>query len=202
MPNNESLSSIDTKDEFGTNYKDRGGREHDVLDAVAGPSNVSAVVTKLKRKRKSSGTATPVPPDEQKSPAFAEPPSFENNGDFIAFGSEEEEPDLHREDKEELRDRETDKGKGKARERDDGGGRKRNADLDRNDGYDNKKRRIEAASRKAPWVADVDWEGSTNVAELYAFLFLFRYVEADDTPQITQRSRCICEIHLPDARGG
>jgi non-canonical poly(A) RNA polymerase PAPD5/7 len=197
MPTNEPLSSIDTKDEFN---KDRGGRERDVLDAVAGPSNISAAVTKLKkRKSKSSGTATPVPLDKRKSPAFAEPPSFENNGEFIAFGPEEDEPDLSREDKEELRDRETDKGKGKGRERDDGGGRKRKADFDRSDGYDNKKQRTDAASRKAPWVADIDWEECTNVADLYAFLFFFRCVEANDTLQITPRSRCVCEIHLPDA---
>lgn len=39
-----------------------------------------------------------------------------------------------------------------------------------------KKERMDAASRKAPWLADVDWEGCTNVAQLYVhpcFISLF-----------------------------
>jgi non-canonical poly(A) RNA polymerase PAPD5/7 len=176
MPTSRSSSSrIDSKDRFGTNHKDRGGCEQDIVDAVPGPSNISAAATKLKKRGKSkgSGAATPVLLDERKSPAaFVEPHSFENNDDFIAFGLEEDEPDLHehhhREDKEEPREREWDRGKGRAHERYDGGGRKRKADYDRDDGYNNKKERTDAASRKAPWVADVDWEGSANVAELCA----------------------------------
>lgn len=172
-PNGSSSSRIDSNDEFGTNDRNCGVRKLDIADAAAGPSSAPAAATKPKRRSKSkgSGAATPVPLDGQKSPGA---PSFENNDDFIAFGLDDE-PELHenhhREDNEEPREREWDKGKGKARERDDGGGRKRKADFDRNDGYSNKKERTDAASRKAPWVTDVDWDGSTNVAELYAFFF-------------------------------
>jgi non-canonical poly(A) RNA polymerase PAPD5/7 len=175
-----SSSRIDSKDEFGTNLEDPGGRDQDIVVAVAGPSKTPASATKLKRRSKSkgSGAAAPVPLDERKSPsALGEPSSFENNGDFIAFGLEEDEPDihepLHREAKGEPRERERDRGKDRARERDDAGGRKRKAEFDRNDGYSNKRERTNAASRKAPWVADVDWEGSMNVADLYAFFFHF-----------------------------
>ncbi|KAH9997620.1 Nucleotidyltransferase, partial [Russula vinacea] len=96
--------------------------------------------------------------------------------DFIAFRLEDG-PELpahsHKESKEEPRERDWDKGKGRAHERDGIGGRKRKADLDRGDGYNNKKERLDAASRKAPWVTNVDWEGSANVSEL-----LHREVEA------------------------
>jgi non-canonical poly(A) RNA polymerase PAPD5/7 len=187
MPTSGSSSPrIGSKDEFGANHENRDGRDQDIVAAVAGPSNIPAAATKLKRRSKSkgSGAATPVPLDERKLPStLGEPPSFENNDDFIAFGLEEDEPDihghLHREAKREPREREWDRGKGKARERDDGGGRKRKAEFDRNDGYNNKKERTDAASRKAPWVAEVDWEGSTNVADLYAFLFFTSYRRCD-----------------------
>ncbi|KAI0256600.1 hypothetical protein BJV78DRAFT_1117458 [Lactifluus subvellereus] len=170
-PNGSSSSRIGSNDEFGTSDRRCGGREQDIVDAAAGPSNTPAAATKPKRRSKSngSGAATPVPLDGQKSPGAFEEPSFENNDDFIAFGLEDEpenHENHHREDKEEPREREWDKGKGKARERDDGGGRKRKADFDRNDGYNNKRERMDAASRKAPWVTEVDWDGSTNVAEL------------------------------------
>jgi non-canonical poly(A) RNA polymerase PAPD5/7 len=171
---------LDSKDEVGTIH----GRDKDCTprhpDAVAGPSHIHPAATKLKRrsksKNKSSGSATPISLCERKSPAIMEEePSFENNGDFIAFEPDDslEDRDQHpREDNEGAREREWDKGKGKARERDGGGGKKRKADIDQNDGYNNKKQRTNAASRKAPWVADFDWEGSANVAELYAFFSL------------------------------
>jgi len=170
-----SSSQLDPKDEIGTTRKHHEDRDPGFVDTAAGPSNVSAAAaTKRKRKKiaKGSESATPVPPGEQKSPLAAEEPSFENNGDFIAFGPVE---DQHaKEDKENMQERDRDKGKGKASERDGGGGKKRKADFDRNDGCNNKKERTDAASRKAPWVQDVDWEGSANVAELYAFFSLGR----------------------------
>ena len=47
-------------------------------------------------------------------------------------------------------------------------GRKRKADeVDLNDGYTSKKERVAAASRKAPWAKDVDWDSCANVAEMY-----------------------------------
>ncbi len=108
---------------------------------------------------------TPFPPDEQTSPATFEEPSFENNVDFIAFKPEPPEHYSNGEDDEPRvgdRDRYTEK----SREHNVGDGKKRKLDYDRDDGYNNKER-TDAASRKAPWVTDVDWEGSTNVAELY-----------------------------------
>jgi non-canonical poly(A) RNA polymerase PAPD5/7 len=134
-------------------------------------SPTTAAATKLKRKSKNkgSGSATPVPQGERKATAALEDASFENNTDFIAFGLVDD--DHRKEAREDIREREWDKGKKKAGERDGGGGRKRKADFDRNDGYNNKKERTDAASRKAPWVEDVDWDGSTNVAELYVLFF-------------------------------
>ena len=169
-----SSPQLDSKDAISTSSKHREDRDQGTVDAAAGPSDVSpttAAATKLKRKSKNkgSGSATPVPQGERKATAALEEASFENDGDFIALGLVD---DDHREEaKEEIREREWDKGKKKAGERDSGGGRKRKVDFDRNDGYNNKKERTNAASRKAPWIDDVDWEGSTNVAELYVFFF-------------------------------
>ncbi|TFY59950.1 hypothetical protein EVG20_g7606 [Dentipellis fragilis] len=39
-------------------------------------------------------------------------------------------------------------------------------EFDPDDGYENKKQRLDAASRKAPWVVDVDWDSCANVAEM------------------------------------
>lgn len=167
-----SSSQLDSKHAISTSSKHREDRDQGTVDAAAGPSDVpptTAAATKPKRKNKNkgSGSATPVPQGERKAAAALEEASFENNCDFIAFGLAD---DDHREEaKEEISEREWDKGKKKAGGRDAGGGRKRKADFDRNDGYNNKKERTDAASRKAPWVEDVDWEGSTNVAELCVF---------------------------------
>lgn len=168
-----SGSKLDSK--IGANGKYREDGECGTSDMTAGPSNISAAPTKPKRrgKGKGSGQATPVTPTKQKLPTAVEEPSFENNSDFIALGFEDD-PEVHdrsrKEDKEEPREREWDKGKGRAQDRDNTGGKKRKADFDRNDGY-NKKERMDAASRKAPWVTDVDWEGCANVAELSASFY-------------------------------
>ena len=46
-------------------------------------------------------------------------------------------------------------------------GRKRRvAEVDLNDGYANKKQRVDAASRRAPWAWDVDWDSCQNVAQM------------------------------------
>jgi non-canonical poly(A) RNA polymerase PAPD5/7 len=164
----------DPNDKIDTSRKHREDGERATLDAAASPSNAGATKLKRRSKGKGSGPAAHDPPRNQESPVVLEEPSFENNSDFIAFRLEDD-PEvhdrLHKESKEELRERDWDKGKETALERDSVGGRKRKADLDRNDGYSNKKERMDAASRKAPWVTDVDWEGSANVAELSAFYF-------------------------------
>jgi non-canonical poly(A) RNA polymerase PAPD5/7 len=164
---------------MGSSHKHREGRDQVNADADAGPSNVSTAATKRKRKikgkDKGSGSVTPIPQGEQKPLATVEEPSFENNGDFIAFGLEPANSHDLDEDEKEPRKRDWNKGKGKGSEHDAGGGsggKKRKADFNRNDGYNNKKERTNAASRKAPWVANVDWEGSVNVAELYAVFCL------------------------------
>jgi non-canonical poly(A) RNA polymerase PAPD5/7 len=194
MPlNGPSNSKLDSKDEIGSSRKHHEDGERGTLDMTAGPSNITAAPTKPKRKSKGkgSGQATPDIPAKQKSPVAFEESSFENNGDFIALRFEDD-PEVHdhfrKEDKEEPRERDWDKGKGKALERDNVGGKKRKADFDRNDRY-NKKERMDAASRKAPWVTDVDWDGCANVAELSASFHWFYCVVTDDTPDYIERSR-------------
>lgn len=72
--------------------------------------------------------------------------------------------------------REWDEGKrsprGRDRERGRDGERERGAkgkerEVERDDGYASKKQRVDAASRRAPWVAEVEWERCANVAEMY-----------------------------------
>lgn len=54
------------------------------------------------------------------------------------------------------------------------GQKRKSEQLDFNDDYLNKKQRVDAASRRAPWVWDVDWESCNNVAEMYVYLFVMR----------------------------
>jgi hypothetical protein len=188
-----SSSKLDSKDEIGTTRKHHEDGERGTLDMTAGPSNIHTAPTKPKRRSKGKGSdqATPVTPAKQKSPVAFEEPSFENNSDFIALGFEDD-PEVHgrsrKEDKEEPWERDWDKGKGKAQDRDNVGGKKRKADFDRNDGY-NKRERMDAASRKAPWARDVDWEGCANVAELSASFHWLYCLVTDDTPDYIERSR-------------
>lgn len=188
-----SSSKLDSKDEIGTSCKHREDGTRGTLDMTAAPSNISTAPTKPKRrsKGKGSGQVTPLTPTKQRSPMAFEEPSFENNSDFIALRFEDD-PEVHdrfrKEDKEEPRERDWDKGKGKAQDRDNVGGKKRKADFDRNDGY-NKRERMDAASRKAPWVTDVDWEGCANVSELSASFHWLYCVVTDDTPDYIERSR-------------
>ena len=87
--------------------------------------------------------------------------------DFIAFTFTDEDSEQPVEDSLEKRPvREWDRGKGKGRE-DEGSGRKRKLDeIDLNDGYANKKQRVNASARRAPWAVDVDWENCNNVSQL------------------------------------
>ena len=64
------------------------------------------------------------------------------------------------------RDRRRDRDRDERREQN-GTKRKYEMVFDPNDGYSNKKQRTDAASRKAPWVAGLDWERCNNVAEMY-----------------------------------
>ncbi|TFY80031.1 hypothetical protein EWM64_g3977 [Hericium alpestre] len=126
---------------------------------------------------------------ERASPREDTQNGFAGGDDFIPFGfddSDEGDEDIGRKGKEsprkERKEREWDKGKGKSRDwerdrerdRDRGSARKRKADdYDADDGFANKKQRLDAASRKAPWTVDVDWDTCANVAEM-----LHREVEA------------------------
>lgn len=90
----------------------------------------------------------------------------------FSFSEPEEEDDAPaRESSPPVREWDVGKGKGKvnaSRRENEHAGRKRKADeIDVNDGYTNKKERVAAASRKAPWASDVDWDGCANVAEMY-----------------------------------
>ena len=80
-----------------------------------------------------------------------------------------EEKSTSRREKDRQFEREWDWGK-RDRGRDDFRHRtKRKHDLlfDFDDGYANKKQRLDASSRKAPWVTGIDWYKCKNVAEMY-----------------------------------
>lgn len=115
---------------------------------------------------KSSVSADPKPANADNGPSTRPTESTFGEEDFIAFTFDDEE----KTEEEEVVEvappvREWDKGKGKARELD---SRKRKLDeVDVNDGYANKKQRLDAASRRAPWAVDVDWDKCNNVAEMY-----------------------------------
>ena len=106
--------------------------------------------------------------------------SFNDGDDFIPFARDDDDTgkdEPPREASPPVREWDKGKGKGKGKERarenaSAGAGKKRKAEeIDLNDGYANKKERIAAASRKAPWASSVDWDSCANVAELYvAFL--------------------------------
>ncbi|KAF8275075.1 Nucleotidyltransferase [Lactarius quietus] len=161
------LDSPSSSRNIPTSHSDSEARGKGATTVLA--SGATTLAKSKRRKGRGSGTATPALLDEEELPATFEKPSFEDNVDFIAF-----EPELSsKEDQGELRVGERDRDTVKSRERDGGDSRKRKLDFDQSDGYNNKKERTNAASRKAPWVTDVDWEGSTNVAEL-----LHREVEA------------------------
>jgi hypothetical protein len=64
-------------------------------------------------------------------------------------------------------ERDWDRGKPERRTRSRERGMKRKHDaIDFDDGYANKKQRMDAASRKAPWILDTDWDNCRNVAEM------------------------------------
>ncbi|KAI0320708.1 hypothetical protein OF83DRAFT_1052529 [Amylostereum chailletii] len=147
--------------------------------------------------------------------------------DFVPFGfsdeteknkddeqrGEERRRDKDR-DRERRNEREWDRGKGKAgdwdrdAERDERKTRKRKVgDYDPDDGYGNKKQRLDAASRKAPWLENVEWEGCSNVAELLhreveAFIeYISPTPEEDEVRELTVRmiSQAVSK-NFPDAR--
>ncbi|OBZ65685.1 Poly(A) RNA polymerase cid14 [Grifola frondosa] len=137
------------------NRRARRQREKDERNADAGPSNSSASDSKISI---ASGSK-----DDTKNRVV----SFQE-ADFIPFELSDTEVVAPVADSHQVR--EWDRGKGKGRER---GPKRKTDEVDLNDGYVNKKQRVAAASRKAPWVKDVDWDSCTNVSEM-----LHREVEA------------------------
>jgi non-canonical poly(A) RNA polymerase PAPD5/7 len=106
------------------------------------------------RKRRSD-TTKPTKPEPV-------PPLTADLGDdfvpFVFSDSEEEPQEANPVVEEGPPQREWDKDKKRA-------DKKRGA-YDANDGYANKKQRLDAASRRCPWVLDVEWEKCNNVAEM------------------------------------
>ncbi|KAI9466112.1 hypothetical protein BJY52DRAFT_1112603 [Lactarius psammicola] len=200
-----SSSRSEPRNTASTIYNDSETRRKGTASGLA---NGSATLTKSRRsKGKGSGAATPVPLDEQKSPAAFEEPSFESNVDFIAFEPEPHERDS-KGDEEEPRVGERDGDTANFRERDGGDGKKRKLDFDQNDGYNNKKERTDAASRKAPWVTDVDWEGKYKCGRIvcpFSVEAFVKYVsptrEEDEVRSlvVTQISQAITG-RFPDAK--
>lgn len=169
----------------GERERERGD-DRDPTGAVAGPgpSTLSKVSSSAGEKKRKSRASTP-----RKEALVIEPKTsevgFAEGYDFLAFdedsgfedgvkkGDERDSRDGRGKEKDRPSEREWDKGKERMqdwdRDRDRNRGdarRSRRDEYDRNDGYANKKQRLDAASRKAPWIADVTWEGCTNVAEM------------------------------------
>ncbi|KAI0093770.1 hypothetical protein BDY19DRAFT_918831 [Irpex rosettiformis] len=103
-----------------------------------------------------------------KSPSQIEP-GF-GDEDFIAFEPSDTEDEKPSKDVEVVEAKTSgnsgEKGKGRAREYEHAGRKRKSDEIDFNDGYANKKERMDANSRRAPWAADVDWENCHNVAEM------------------------------------
>ncbi|CCM06442.1 uncharacterized protein FIBRA_08704 [Fibroporia radiculosa] len=140
----------------GQNVEDnrRARRKRDKANSEAGPSGSHIESTNAPK--------TDIPSKEQNS--FGDT-------DFIAFTFSDEEDQDVEDRRPEVR--EWDKGKSRTSDRDHTGRKRKVDDSSLDDGYANKKQRVAAASRKAPWVADIDWDSCTNVAEM-----LHRDVEA------------------------
>ena len=110
-----------------------------------------------------SGVNTPTETSEKKETAEQKGENAFEEADFIAFAFSDPEEDAD----ERPPAREWDKGKGRASEHDYAGRKRKSGEYERDDGYANKKQRVAAASRKAPWTVDVDWDSCANVAEMY-----------------------------------
>ncbi|KAI0748435.1 hypothetical protein C8Q80DRAFT_1104159 [Daedaleopsis nitida] len=166
-------SSVSAPDDNPSNRRTRRKEKHNThADAgpsgsqSAGPSNPASKSNSSNLQSTKNGVA------ESASSSFAE-------ADFIAFSFSDPEVEAAAPRADSPPGREWDKGKGKAgessgRRESEHAGRKRKAEeVDSNDGYANKKERVAAASRRAPWAKNVDWEGCVNVADM-----LHREVEA------------------------
>ncbi|EMD38132.1 hypothetical protein CERSUDRAFT_49354 [Gelatoporia subvermispora B] len=188
------------------NRRARRRRERENRNAEAGGSADAGPSTAV-----SNGSTTPSTSKKHRSKSGREEkPSSHGVGfeetDFIAFSfSDEDEGEIEEAVEMKTPVREWDKGKGKEREN---SVRKRKmGEVTLDDGYANKKQRVAAASRRAPWLADVGWEGCTNVSEM-----LHRDVEGfvryiSPTPQEDEVRSLVVELirraitrQFPDAQ--
>ncbi|KAG6888367.1 hypothetical protein C0992_008669 [Termitomyces sp. T32_za158] len=161
-----------TRSEYGSETSPKSGPS-----SAEGTPNPESRRARRRRQRRESEPATPAPQLEASGSGsklkFDETPrlveareqpksqrsgGFEDGADYISFGFKDDE------DTKSVAVSGRDKGKGVKRKKD-------SFDLD--DGYESKKQRLDAASRKSPWVADLDWTRCRHVAEL-----LHREVEA------------------------
>lgn len=159
--------------------KPRSSAQSSRSSSVSKPNRKARRAAKAKEQREkqeefSEPTAVEVPPVAGPStPTKAQEVANETSTslgteEFIPFTFSDDEKDAEVEVEEEAFPvREWDKGKGKSRDYGAPGQKRKHDDIDFNDGYANKKQRTDAASRRAPWAVDVDWENCNNVAEMY-----------------------------------
>ena len=138
-------------------------KEKQRQNAEAGPSNSQPTITSKPPSRTAEGSGATTQSATNGESSFGD-------NDFIAFSfSDTEEADKQsvRESSPPVREWDRGKAKDKGKEREEHAGRKRKVEeVDFDDGYANKKQRVAAASRKAPWAQDVDWDKCRNVAEM------------------------------------
>lgn len=106
----------------------------------------------------------------------------EDTGDLEEWGDDANTINTRRDDRDggrrddERREGERGRGRDRDRGREDAGKKRKAPEFDPDDGYQSKKQRQDAASRKAPWIGMMDAEGCTNVAELYVPLSLLTMI--------------------------
>jgi non-canonical poly(A) RNA polymerase PAPD5/7 len=112
------------------------------------------------KKKKETSLSAETPTLLPAPPSFLPAKPAELGDDFLPFELSESESDAQAPPRP---TREWDEGKPEERDRK---GKRKDRGYEREDGYENKKQRVNAASRRAPWVVDVEWERCSNVAEM------------------------------------
>jgi non-canonical poly(A) RNA polymerase PAPD5/7 len=157
---------------------------HALLSPVmsAGPSKPSeprrsrrSGDSSTKRKKRKSAV------DVDDTPQSSAAPAVSFGEDFIGFAASEEDEPTKEQPKStrewdvgkpsastsEKSGRENDRRRGRESERD------RDRDYGREDGYASKKQRVDAASRRALWVENIEWEDCMNIAEMCVSLLRY-----------------------------
>nr|VWP00205.1 2-oxoisovalerate dehydrogenase subunit alpha (EC (Branched-chain alpha-keto acid dehydrogenase E1 component alpha chain) [Ganoderma boninense] len=158
-------SSVSAPDEQTTSNRRARRKEKQRQNAEAGPSGAQPASSS-----KPPSAAAEGPKLATRNAANGDRGNSFGNDDFIAFSlsdSEEADRQSARASSPPVREWDRGKPKGKGKDREEHAGRKRKVEeVDFNDGYANKKQRVAAASRRAPWTQDVDWDRCANVAEM------------------------------------